>query len=134
MSWYKKGLHFKCRQCAKCCSGFPGYVRIAKKEIGRIHKFLKMSKEDFLKKYTRRIFSDLISLNESPVNYDCCFLKNKKCAIYEVRPNQCKAFPFWESNLKDQKSWQALKKLCPGIDNEDSDFFSFEDIQKKLIL
>ncbi len=130
MCWYKEGLNFKCLQCSRCCSGFEGYVWINEEEIEKIYKFLKISKEDFLKKYTRQI-SDLISLKENLVNYDCCFLKNKQCMIYEVRPKQCKSFPFWHCNLKDFKSWQDLKKDCPGIDNKD-DFFSLEDIQKNL--
>jgi len=131
MNWYKKGLHFKCLKCSKCCCGFPGYVWINEDEIEKISKFLKISKKPFLKKYTRYV-SGLISLKENLINYDCCFLKNKKCIIYEVRPKQCKTFPFWENNLKDLNSWQALKKYCPGIESKEAVFFSFEDIQKKL--
>jgi uncharacterized protein len=131
MCWYKEGLYFKCLQCCGCCGGFPGYVWINDEETEKIYKFLKISKENFLKTYTRKVF-DLISLKENMINYDCCFLKNKKCAIYEVRPSQCKSFPFWENNLKNLKSWEDLKKQCPGIDNKDGDFFSLENIQKKI--
>ena len=133
MVWYKKGLRFKCLQCSKCCTGFPGYVRVNEEEIENISEFLKMQKEDFLKKYTRRVFTNMISLKENLPNYDCCFLKNNSCMIYEVRPMQCKSFPFWEKSLKDQKSWNALKAVCPGVDNKDGDFFSLEEIKKKLI-
>lgn len=132
MYWYKKGLYFKCLKCSKCCSGFPGYVWVSSKEIEKISNFLKTSKKDFLKKYTRQI-SGLISLKEHPITYDCCFLKNKKCIIYEARPKQCERFPFWQSNLKDLKSWQSLKEYCPGIDNKEGKLFSFEEIQKKCI-
>lgn len=130
MTWYKEGLYFKCSQCSNCCSGFPGFVWISQEEIEQIHKFLKISKNDFLKNYTRQVYGK-ISLIEDPINYDCCFLKNKKCTIYPIRPHQCKSYPFWESNLSDKKSWQGLKKQCPGIDQ--GDFFSLEDIQKKII-
>lgn len=129
MCWYKEGLKFKCLGCSSCCTGFPGYVWIKEDEIEKIYKFLKISKETFLKTYTRKI-SGLISLKENFVNYDCCFLQDKKCLIYEVRPKQCQTFPFWDTNLRDLQSWQELKKMCPGIDQ--GDVFSLEDIQKKL--
>jgi Fe-S-cluster containining protein len=132
MCWYKKGLYFKCLKCSKCCGGFPGYVWINDKEIEKIANFLNLSKSNFLKKYTRQI-NGFISLKENLINYDCCFLKDKKCIIYEVRPTQCKEFPFWKNNLKSFFSWQSLKDYCPGIDNKKGKFFSFEEIQKKLI-
>lgn len=130
MCWYKEGLYFKCTQCSGCCTGFPGYVWIEDEEIEKMYKFLKISKEEFLKTYTRKVYGK-ISLKENFINYDCCFLKNKKCMIYEVRPKQCQNFPFWENNLKNSNSWNALKEFCPGVNNKDGDFFSYEEIQKK---
>lgn len=130
MCWYKEGLYFKCQKCSGCCTGFSGYVWIDDKEIENISKFLKISIQLFLNNYTRQIFHR-ISLKELLPTYDCIFLKDKKCTIYEVRPKQCISYPFWEENLKSLSSWQALKKTCPGIDKEE--FYSLEDIQKRLI-
>ena len=129
MCWYKKGLYFKCLKCSSCCSGFPGYVWITNDEIEKTSLFLKISKKDFIKKYTRQIKGQ-ISLKENLINFDCCFLKDKKCLIYETRPKQCRSFPWWENNLKDLESWQSLKDSCPGIDNKEGSLFSLEEIQK----
>ena len=129
-AWYKKGLKFKCLKCSKCCSGSPGYVWITQKDIESISSFLKITKKTFLDKYTRYI-SGRISLKENLFNFDCCFLKDKKCLIYRIRPKQFKQFPWWKDNLNSLQSWQSLKKQCPGIDNPEGKLFTFKEIQKK---
>ncbi|NGX33920.1 MAG: hypothetical protein K1060chlam1_00263 [Candidatus Anoxychlamydiales bacterium] len=132
MTWYKEGLYFKClKNCANCCSGAPGYVWLEDIDIEKVSKFLKISKKDFLKKYTRSI-KEKISLIENFKNYDCCFLKDKKCQIYDVRPGQCKTFPFWKSILKSPNSWEGEKNHCPGIDDKTGKLYSSEEINKKI--
>ena len=127
-TWYKKGLNFKCQKCARCCS-WPGHVWLAEKDITKISSFLNLTEEDFLKKYTRSTYSR-IALKEF-ANYDCIFLKEKKCLIYSVRPLQCKTFPIWPKNLTSKDKWQALEKDCPGI-AKDAPLISFEEIKKIL--
>ncbi|MBN2479397.1 MAG: YkgJ family cysteine cluster protein [Parachlamydiales bacterium] len=127
--WYKKGLYFKCHKCSKCCTGGPGYVWLCEIEIEKISKHLNLSKNDFLKKYTRCVRGK-ISLIENQKNFDCVFLKDKKCQIYEVRPSQCKTFPFWHCNLSSEKNWEDLKESCPGIDDKNGQFFDFEKIRE----
>ena len=132
MVWYKKGLRFKClKNCSNCCTGSPGYVYLTQKEIQNISGFLKISKKNFLIKYTRQV-RNKISLKENYKNFDCCFLKDKSCLIYSVRPRQCKTFPWWKSNLISIETWQALKKYCPGLDHIDGKLYSFEEIQENL--
>ncbi|MFA6119395.1 MAG: YkgJ family cysteine cluster protein [Parachlamydiales bacterium] len=130
MNWYKEGLNFECTGCGKCCTGCPGYVWLSEKDIENIINFLKITREAFLKKYTRLV-NNRISLIENFVNYDCCFLKDKKCQIYEARPFQCKQFPWWKDNLISPESWENVKKQCPGIDSNNSKLFSFEEIEEK---
>jgi len=132
MTWYKNGLYFKClKNCSKCCTGSPGYVWLTKSEIEKISKFLKLSIKDFLKKYTKQV-KGKISLLDNFKNYDCCFLKDQKCQIYKIRPKQCLTFPFWKSNLKSLKNWQAEKKHCPGIDDKTAKLYTFDEIKKNI--
>ena len=132
MCWYKDGLKFKCKKCSNCCTGYPGYVFLEKREIDILYKFLKISKKDFLRKYTRFV-KGKISLKENFKNYDCCFLKDKKCTIYDVRPMQCKKYPWWKDNLRSKEAWDSLQKDCPGINNQESlRKFSKEEIQKEI--
>jgi Fe-S-cluster containining protein len=70
------------------------------------------------------------SLTEKP-NGDCIFLvrENGKtsCAIHEVRPQQCRTWPFWEGNLKTPHDWNTASKNCPGMGR--GQHYSFEEIE-----
>ena len=128
--WYKKGLKFKCTECGKCCSGFPGFVWLSPSDIGRLAKRLNVSKEAFIKRYTRRKEGKL-SLVEKK-NYDCIFYQNKKCTVYEARPSQCRTFPFWLSNIKSERDWKNAKESCEGIDHPEGKVISSHEIQHNL--
>jgi hypothetical protein len=47
---------------------------------------------------------------------DCPFLRGTRCAVYPVRPIQCRTFPFWRENLRSHEEWERLSQFCPGID------------------
>ncbi len=127
--WYAKGLSFTCTQCGNCCTGGPGYVWISKIEIERFAAHLKMDRTDFLKKYCR-LLGNRWSLKENKNirgEYDCVFLetiqikedgriKDKRvCTAYEVRPLQCRTWPFWDGLLSTPKSWDNAANGCPGM-------------------
>jgi len=59
--------------------------------------------------------SERLSLKEKS-NFDCIFW-NEGCTVYNVRPLQCRSFPFWEFIVCSQKAWEAAEKDCPGINN-----------------
>lgn len=129
--WYKEGLQFECTSCGKCCSGFPGYVWLSEEEIQQICEYLKLSQEEFLRKYTRLV-GEKISLIETNENYSCIFLRDKKCSIYPVRPTQCQTFPWWPQNLVSKQHWENASKFCEGINHENASFIPLETIQKQL--
>ncbi len=106
-----------CKQCkALCCKG-EGYVFLSKYDIDNISSFLGLDVGQFVKLYTRKaVYGKKVSLVNLKINGElrCVFLdKFNRCEIYEVRPNQCREFPFWKS-LKNKNGTQ-LAKLCPGI-------------------
>jgi Fe-S-cluster containining protein len=53
--WYRDGLRFSCTQCGNCCTGGPGYVWISEVEIGRLAEYLKISREEVVEKYCRKL-------------------------------------------------------------------------------
>ena len=59
-----------------------------------------------------------LSLKEKS-NYDCIFWIKKGreggCSVYETRPLQCRAFPFWSTVVSSQSSWKATAADCPGM-------------------
>jgi Fe-S-cluster containining protein len=50
-------------------------------------------------------------------NYDCVFLEPsaRRCAIYSVRPCQCREFPFWPDVLSSKESWDRFALACMGM-------------------
>ena len=127
--WYKDGLKFSCKRCTYCCTFTGGgYIWVSKKEIEKIASNLNLSLNNFGKKYLKK-FHGQYSLLEKP-NGECIMYENGGCKIYEFRPTQCIAFPFWPENMRSQETWEALKKTCPGIN--EGKLFSCEEITKIL--
>ena len=133
--WYRDGLSFSCTQCGNCCTGAPGYVWISEVEIARLAEHLKITPDEVVEKYCRKL-GERISLKErrSPEgNYDCIFLKEDEttkkriCTVYPVRPLQCRTWPFWDGNLMNRESWQRASKRCPGMDRGKK--YSLEQIE-----
>jgi len=105
-------IRFQCTECGACCTGAPGYVWVTEAEIEEMANFLKVTTGEFKKLYVRRVGQKL-SLVEKK-NFDCVFLKDKKCQLYTSRPKQCRTFPFWPQ-LMTPKGWEEAKKVCEGI-------------------
>ena len=106
-----------CVSCGgRCCIGESGYIWVNYKEIEAIANYLHLTIEDFAKKYLIRA-KNRYSLKEFKVKelgYACIFfdIEKRMCKIYDVRPKQCRTFPFWEQFKCDTKE---LVKECPGV-------------------
>ena len=127
--WYRDGLCFRCCQCGNCCTGAPGYVWVTKEEIRRIAEFLGRTDGRLDKKHVRRVRLRY-SLTEKQ-NGDCVFLSRTggkiDCAIYPVRPLQCRTWPFWRENLVSLDAWNRAHVKCPGMNTGRR--FSVEEIE-----
>lgn len=112
--WYHEGLQFECTGCGYCCSGQPGYVYVNDQEIEALAQFFGTTVREFEAQFVRPV-GDEKSLIERP-NGDCIFFDalTRKCLVYEIRPRQCRSFPFWPSVLKTEKTWEATCRTCPG--------------------
>lgn len=130
--WYAGGLHFECIGCGNCCAGpEEGYIWITKTETEFLARHMGLTLEDVQSKYLRRI-GTRSSIKEDRKTKDCIFLTPgqggyRGCAIYDVRPNQCRTWPFWTSNLFDLDAWNFAAMRCPGINR--GRFYSFEEIE-----
>ena len=117
--WYVAGLHFDCVQCGTCCSGpGEGYIWLTRPEVKLIAESLKMTVEQLRAKYLKRV-GLRTSIIEHRITKDCIFLQEsagqRGCVIYEVRPSQCRTWPFWPENLKNPDAWNEAARKCPGI-------------------
>lgn len=132
LPWYKEGLRFKCTECGKCCTGSPGYVWVNEAEIAAMAEFLNISIEAFSRKYLRQKNNRYALIEKkSQGNFDCIFLKDKKCSIYPVRPAQCRKFPWWKENLNSEESWKLAAQECEGI-NDDAPLVPYSKINEVL--
>lgn len=75
-----------------------------------------------------RIVRGRVSLREF-ANGDCTFFdgENRRCSVYDARPEQCRTWPFWASNLKTRADWERAARDCPGIGT--GDFVDVDTIQ-----
>lgn len=120
LPWYKEGLKFKCTECGKCCTGSRGFVWITEEEAIAIAASLNLSLKVFKIRYTRSRDNRLalVEKKNADGNYECIFLKGKKCEVYQNRPKQCRTFPWWQENLNSQESWKLAAQDCEGINDE----------------
>ncbi|MEM9251591.1 MAG: YkgJ family cysteine cluster protein [Planctomycetota bacterium] len=121
--WYGKGLSFTCTQCGNCCTGPSGFVRFTNAEAKAMADRLGLTVADFRKRYTRQV-AGRPSLTEIKRgrDYDCVFLTRDEhgkagCSIYEVRPKQCRTWPFWPENIGSPREWADAGATCPGMQN-----------------
>lgn len=106
-------LRFECqRGCVKCCER-EGYVYFTETDLKNAAKHLKMSPKAFEKKYIYRTTHQrrLRKLGKQ----QCVFLTPEGCSIHDVKPTQCRLFPFWPTLVANTREWNATAKWCPGI-------------------
>lgn len=81
-----------------------------------------LSVAEFESKYVHRV-RGIRSLKERKTEHgrDCIFLDRESqpgkalCSIYEVRPQQCRTWPFWPENLRSEGAWARAARGCPGM-------------------
>lgn len=127
--WYAKGLRFSCTGCGQCCTGGPGVVWITPEEIQKIAALLGISMEECSERFVRKLGGRLALKERS--NYDCVFLKEKRCTVYQERPIQCRTFPWWKENLESEEAWREAAKHCEGI-REEAPLITLGEIEGQL--
>jgi len=122
--FYAQGLCFSCTRCSACCRHESGFVFLSGKDAVMLIAALKMEYRKFIHAYCRWVPSvngtEQLSLKEKS-NFDCIFwafseaAQTGGCSVYEARPLQCRAFPFWPSIVGDKSSWKSAAGECPGM-------------------
>lgn len=127
--WYADGLSFACTRCGHCCTGEPGFVWVNADEIAAIAVARGVSADEVTAMFTRPAHRGR-TLREKP-NGDCIFFeRDLGCTIYDVRPRQCRTWPFWESNVKTPEAWERAKNVCPGAGK--GELIPAEEITRRL--
>ncbi len=105
-------------------------IVLAPDEIVDIAAHQEMTVEALIEAYgiTPRAGTWWIRLRARP----CPFLVDDLCSVHDVKPRQCRAYPFWPEIVESAATWGAERELCPGIDQ--GPVWSDSDVQQMLEL
>lgn len=105
-----------CEKCGgKCCIGDSGNIFVNNEEILKLCEYFGLNFDEFVLKYLRKVGTKFSFKEVKFENgYACIFFNQntRKCDIYNLRPKQCKTFPFWDYY---KRHIEELKKECIGI-------------------
>jgi Fe-S-cluster containining protein len=104
---------FECQRCGRCCTviGLP----YDPKAVDEISRFLGLTVDTIIERYYGRFNKDRKTwISERHKRTPCPFIMTigdiKACAIYPVRPNACRQYPF-------AGDWTQQGIECPGSRN-----------------
>lgn len=108
--------HIDCTECGNCCIELETCFQ--KDEIDRLTDELKIDKEKFIKESTNPGEygeKDKYYLNSKP----CQFLKDKKCIIYSLRPEECNSYPYLHKDDFISRLFVVIQnyEICPIVYN-----------------
>lgn len=137
MSWLQKGVKFACVECGKCCKGSRTNVYINAAEIGAMADHLGLDVANFVEKYAedRSIDGTGTTTSLKNVGGGCALLSQedrKTCLVHEVKPTQCRTYPFWASSLVSKAEFDAEAQRCPGIGEGES--VDEHDILRQMVV
>lgn len=108
-----------CGKCnGKCCtSEKPSYLWVNEREIAALSEHLNLSVDEFKKHYLYQVDNEwTVKDLKAKGRYQCVFLDDEtgKCEIYQVRPEQCKTYPYWN---RFKKHPEELFRECIAVKN-----------------
>ena len=106
---------FRCRRSGNCCARPEGVVRVDAEDITRIATQLGLEERGFRARYLAPSGDRL----KDGLGNRCVFLTEgaePSCAIYPVRPERCRSWPFWPELRDDPAALAAAARMCPGLE------------------
>ena len=88
---------YDCCMCNNCCRTYA--ITLNDEDVNRISQHLGKTRDDFVSQYLKKSeFDEAVHVMEK---IPCIFLcEDGKCSINEVKPIECKAFPFTDQPNK----------------------------------
>ncbi len=120
--WWDSGLNFTCLpNCGKCCNEPDGIVYLSIEDMKRLARFHNMNLLEWIGRDCKESKDGRLILKSKNEDLKCIYFDNElNCTVYDSKPNQCSAFPWWNENLKNKNTWEETKKICPGIDHPEA--------------
>jgi Fe-S-cluster containining protein len=109
-------LRFGCTGCGACCTRH-GAVYFTDLDIERVAAWYEVPidqiRHGLLDETEDGDFVVLVDEDQLCPFYDP---DQSSCIIHEVKPTQCRTYPFWPELVYDRDAWREEAQLCPGID------------------
>jgi len=102
---------FTCRQCGHCCHGRGGIV-LTDHDIARLAGHVGLEPQAFLERYSEQMAGRTVLCTGDD---DWCVFYDEGCSVHPVRPDICRAWPFFRGNLVDEDAWVMIQDYCPGV-------------------
>ncbi len=113
-----------CRECGSCCKEVKPVIKA--KDISALAKHLKLSEEDFKKKYLEvdGENEDKYTFNAQP----CPFLEENSCSVYNARPEDCRSYPHLHKKRFVSRTISVINNcaICPIVYNV------YEQLKKEI--
>lgn len=107
-----------CTACANCCK--TSTTEISDRDIERLARYLRISREQFLADYTMLDDEGALSLKFTPET-GCIFLSGNLCSVYEARPDICQRYPHLVRGNGSiaSRMWSFVDRasICPIVYN-----------------
>jgi Fe-S-cluster containining protein len=99
-----------CTACANCCR--VATTRLQERDVEKLAKHLRLSREKFLAEYTEVSEEEGLILKRNVTG--CIFLDGNLCSIYEARPSTCVGFPHLVRGAGSliHRMWQMIDRAC----------------------
>ena len=101
-------IQFHCFQCGNCCHSNQGYISLEIDEILSIQENINFD----LSLHIERSATGHYLLRT--INGKCLFY-SESCLIHQVKPRQCKKYPFLKSITQNHFLWKETQKKCKGL-------------------
>lgn len=105
---------FDCHRCGNCCRVGHGQVWFEESDLPAMARAFGIAQDAFVQRFVRRI-GDRLSLMEN-ADGSCSLLDgDSHCSIYEIRPKQCRDFPFWPQLTEGSRALELAAGYCQGM-------------------
>ncbi len=115
-------FHIDCTQCGNCCMHLRPIL--AERDIDILIKKLRTTRVKFKKTYVITDEEGDMLFKHLP----CKFLLDKKCKLYESRPEDCRSYPHLHKSFLTHRLYGIFENyaICPIV------FNVLEDLKTKL--
>jgi Fe-S-cluster containining protein len=105
-------------------------------ELEALSTKMELKLPEFMRRYTEdRVVDGATTTSIKNRGGGCALLDQdrKTCRVHEVKPLQCRSYPFWSHSLVGEAEFEAEKERCPGI-GESGEEISAKTIIREMVI